>query len=91
MTAATDGSATIDMGGDFPSGRQMQAAMMPQAPLASGRATPRQGRPGANERPAQVFAMSQCSYTTMANGLRLIGCDSFRIACHRRRTGAVTI
>jgi hypothetical protein len=34
--------------------------------------------------------MPQCSYTLMANRLRFLGCDPFRIACNRRYLGLVT-
>jgi hypothetical protein len=88
MTTATDGgSATIDMGDEFPSGRLMQAVMMPQVPAAAALEGwyrhPCVGRHG-------EFVMPQCSYTLMANRLRFLGCDPFRIACNRRYPGFVT-
>jgi Dipeptide/tripeptide permease len=33
--------------------------------------------------------MPQCSYTLMANRLRFLGCDPFRIACNRRYLAVV--
>jgi hypothetical protein len=88
MTTARDGgSATIDMGDNFPSGRLMQAVMMPQVPVEAAlgcwRRHPRVGWHGG-------FVMPQCSYTLMANRLRFLGCDPFRIACNRRYLGLVT-
>ena len=59
--------------------------MMPQAP--------RRQRPAgdagagvlaAGRRLLRAPVMPQCSYTLMANRLRFVGCDPFRIACNRR-------
>ncbi|GAB2535469.1 hypothetical protein GCM10027065_03950 [Rhodanobacter koreensis] len=66
--------------------------MMPQAarPQAVGKAAPREyPRDPVQDRQASV--MSQCSYTGMTNRLRFVGCDPFRIACHRQRFGGATI